>query len=89
VHNVSNFLSQLLIVALILALLWWLWRGLVGTWYILKYLSYKGLWKSTCLVIVLIVLFGWNLLFGALAFLVCLGPIAVYIGEQLWKREFS
>ncbi|MBC8492350.1 MAG: hypothetical protein H8D43_01090 [Chloroflexi bacterium] len=89
--DILNALGQIagtaLATALLLAVLWWLWRGVVGTWLLIKYLTYKGFWQNTCLVIVLGLVFGWNVVLGLLIILICLGPITEAIAKGLWESE--
>jgi len=91
--DVLNALGEiagiLLAGAFILAILWWLWRGLVGTWLLIKYLAHRGFWRNTCLVIVLGLVFGWNVVLGLLIILICLGPITEAIAKSLWERLLS
>lgn len=83
----DDILGQIVFIGLLLGALWWLWQGIKGTWYITNYLAYKGFWQNTCLVILLGVLFGWNLITGTVVLLVCLGPITVAIAQHLWAGE--
>lgn len=66
--------------------LWWLWQGLVGTWNLVMYMISRRFWLNTIGWIILIVVFGWNVIPIFLAIAVCLGPITKSIALNLWKN---
>ena len=82
----GDILGSVVVVVILIGVLWWLWQGIKGTWYIVVYFFHK---VNTCLLIVLGLIFGWNIISGMLAFLVCLGPITIAIAEGLWAGEIS
>lgn len=74
-------------IALAIGILWWLWHGLAGTWYLIKYFLHKHPWINTTLVVIVGLVFGWNVLLIILAVLICLGPITKSWSRHLWKNE--
>jgi hypothetical protein len=88
--KMSDLVGNLVVMALLLVGLWWLWEGLVGTWYLLNYLLYKGgCGTNSCLIILIGIIFGWNAIPAILIFLVCLGPITLAIVRSLLENEIS
>lgn len=84
--NLSDIFGSILTIVIGAGVLWWLWQGLVGTWYLIKYLVYKRFWLNTTILIILILIFGWNVLPILLAIAICLGPITKSIALNLWKN---
>ena len=66
---------------------WWLWQGLVGTWYLTKYLLHKHPWLNTAAVVALGLVFGWNVVLITFVVLICLGPATKALAKHLWEKE--
>lgn len=81
-----DFLDTVLTIVIVAIVLWWLFHGLIGTYLVVTWLTKGGFWENSCLIIFLGLIFGWNLILGALIFLVCLGPITEYVGKKVWGR---
>jgi hypothetical protein len=85
----TTILQTLLACVAIVAGLWWLWQGIAGTFELVKYLTKTHFWRNTCWVVVLGLLFGWNVLLIGLVVLVCLGPATRALARRVWKRWLS
>lgn len=80
-------LGVILVIAAIVAGAIWLWHGIVGTWYLIKYLFHKHPWLNAIIAIAVCLIFGWNLIPIVLLVLICLGPITKAIAKHFWEKE--
>lgn len=86
---ILEVLEVIAVIAGCLVALWWFWQGLAGTWYLVKYLLHKHPWINTTAVILIGLIFGWNVVLIILAVLVCLGPATRAWARHLWEKELQ